>query len=204
MLPSVTERLLLSAVAATLLGTACTTTSPPDDRARPAPVRVEPSPTAARRSATQPPALKLQIIVKPPYRGLARQAVQDLKVLGFWDDFTRHLYAMKLASRPAKGVAPEKETLADAFLRAQIDKDGRGALCDIVFYADAIAPDLERWRAYYAAGSIDRAPPESLRQYWALLLGHELAHCLPGRRDEPVAEAWEARVLEAMRERGRI
>lgn len=193
------EWLLVAAVF--LAAGSCTSTAPVDDP-RAAPLRVEPSQTPARRAATKPEGLKLQIIVKPPYRGVARQAVGDLKTIGFWDDFTKHLYAVKLASRPPKGVSPEEETLADAFLRAQIDENGAGALCDVVFYADAIPTDLERWRTYYAAGSIDRPPPASLRQYWAVLLGHELAHCLPGRRDEPVAEAWEARVFEATREAG--
>ena len=132
-------------------------------------------------------------------KGTVRTAIADLKNLGFWDDLTDHLYVLKISSRPGPDRIPDDGHLADAFLTGQIDETTAGPLCDIMFFPDAMVADLERYEDYYNQGLLPDPTP-TLRQFWASILGHELAHCLDHGQGEPTAERWEKKVLTAVRE----
>jgi hypothetical protein len=131
---------------------------------------------------------------------LVERAIADLKRLGFWGDLTDHLYVLKISSRPGPDRIPDDGHLADAFLTAQIDETTAGSLCDVMFFPDAMVADLARYEDYYNRGLLPDPTP-TLRQFWASILGHELAHCLDHGRGEPTAERWEKKVLAAARER---
>ena len=129
-------------------------------------------------------------------RGRVDRAIEDLQTLGFWRPLTRHLYYLRIGSRPGVESIPEDGHLADALFSARFDRRGSGLFCDIVIFVAAIDADRARWAAYYAAGR--QRPPPSRRQFWAGVLAHELAHCRPGPHGERVAERWEERVLTAL------
>ncbi len=117
-----------------------------------------------------------------------------------WRKLTGHLYVVKISSRPGPHDVPKDDHLADAYLRAYIDDEGQGAMCDIKFFPAALNKDLANWRYAYGRGTYPDPPPTA-RQYWAAILGHELAHCYEHGRGEPFALRWEARVLALVRER---
>ncbi len=131
-------------------------------------------------------------------KDLLGTAIADLKTLGFWNELTKDLYVLKVSSRNGRARVPEDGHLADAFLTAQIDKRGSGALCDLMFFPVAMSDDLARYQQYYEQG-LFADPPPSEREFWASILAHELAHCLGHGKGEPVAEAWEKKVLAAAR-----
>jgi hypothetical protein len=160
------------------------------------------SPTArAERSPTRPHQ-KVVLEVHGPARAPIVQAVADVRSIGFWDRLTDDLFEVQLDARFGKSNIPRDEHLADAYYTVAVDPDGGGSVCDIMFFPTSIANDLARWNTFYAQGRIARPPPASLRQYYASLLAHELGHCQPGPRGEPVALRWERRTVAAMQKAG--
>lgn len=131
-------------------------------------------------------------------RPLLRRAIEDVKRIGFWNDLTRHLYLINIDSRLGTLNVPPDGHLADAYYTGTIDERGAGALCDIMFFPTAVTQDLSRWRLFYSQGRIAEPPP-TLQDFYASLVAHELAHCRPGPRGEPVARSWERRARDALR-----
>jgi hypothetical protein len=166
--------------------------APPRGAAPPRRAPVERPPTRPRQARVH------FLAAGEPARRL-RQAEQDLKRVGLWDDLTTHLYEVKVAIRPGRSDIPSDRHLADAYPSAVAAPGGYGSLCDIVFYPAAISSDLERWRRYHADGVLAQIPPSTLRQYWGSILAHELAHCLGHGRGETVARRWERTALRALR-----
>lgn len=156
--------------------------------------------TPAARPPLARPGPKVENVALGASRARLDQAISDLRRVGLWDDLTRHLYRVKLASRLGRVNVPEDGHLADAVLTAVIDDDGQGALCDVMFFPTALRDDLARWRAYFSQGLLDEPPPPA-RHFWAAIVAHELAHCLGHGRGEEVAERWEARALTVLRRR---
>ena len=133
-----------------------------------------------------------------PSREVVARAVADVKRLGFWNDLAGHLFIVLIESRVGRQDVPEDKHLADAKLTAHMTPRGDGGLCSIVFYPTAMRDDLVRQGEYYEQGMLPEPPPSG-RQFWASILGHELAHCAPGQPGEPYAQKWEKRVLDAAR-----
>lgn len=188
-------KMVVVAVACSVLA-ACSPS--PQEGATPSPTQEPvPSSTAAHRPITKPDELQLENAAFKRSRLRVDQAIADLKKVGLWRKLTKHLYAVKFGSRTGMESVPEDGHLADAYLTAKIDGTEGGAYCDVMFFPTAILLDLERWGNYHAQGLLPEAPP-SVRQFWASIMGHELAHCLPGRNGERVAGVWEERVLKAV------
>ncbi len=124
------------------------------------------------------------------------QAIADLKAIGLWDDLTHHLYVVNIQSRPGTANIPDDRHLADAFLTAEIDEQGSGGLCSIMFFPAAVRAEYAELVAYADDHPAYQAP--TFRHFWASILGHELAHCFKGQPGEDVARRWEARVLEEL------
>ncbi len=161
-----------------------------------------PRPTAsAKRGITTPQRLILTNSAFGRSRVRVASAIDDLRDIGYWKDLTGHLYELKVGSRLGLENIPEDGHLADAYLTAKIDGNEGGSYCDIMFFPAAMSADLERWRNYYASGLLDDPAP-TFRQFWAAILGHELAHCQRNRNGEPAALKWEEKVLAAVREAG--
>ena len=129
---------------------------------------------------------------------IVQRAIEDLKRLGFWDDLTGHLFAVRISSRNGAARIPEDEHLADAvWLAYQDPKTGKfGDICDVFMFTRAIRNDVANQNVYYTEGRLE-APPPTLRQFWAVLLGHELAHCTNrGQKGEAYSTSWEVRILD--------
>lgn len=128
------------------------------------------------------------------------QAIEDLKTIGLWDDLTDQLYKTRIATRPEVTDIPDDGHLADVRLTGIVDENGSGALCDINFFPAAMAKSLIVYERWEEQGKIDLVPTE--RQFWAQILGHELAHCLADGQEEDVAQIWEREVLDRLVEQG--
>ncbi|HEX2057463.1 MAG TPA: hypothetical protein VHI71_03760 [Actinomycetota bacterium] len=124
--------------------------------------------------------------------------MRDLKAVNLWRPLTRHLFGIKFGSRLGAVNIPDDGHLADAILTVAEDERGAGRLCDVMYFPNAIARDLDRWRLYYSRGAI-ADPPPTLRQLWGAVTAHELAHCFPGGAGEEVALEWEAKALARLR-----
>ena len=128
----------------------------------------------------------------------AADAIRDLRRLGYWDSLTAHLYTVRVSTRSS--TVPGDAHLADSLYTAVIDDAGRGLLCDIVVFPRAVKEDIARQRLYESQGRLG-APLPTLRQFWAVVLGHELAHCARGGRPgEKLSLRWERRILRGLRE----
>jgi hypothetical protein len=125
------------------------------------------------------------------------QAVRDLKKVKLWGPLTSDLYRIDLGSRLGHDDIPTDGHLADAYSTGVLEGDRKGALCDVMFYVEALRDDLRRWRRYHSDDRIIQAPP-SKRHFWAMILAHELAHCLPERNGERAARSWESRAYKAL------
>ena len=199
--PSVRASALLACVL--LLG-ACSSPADPG----PAPDQVAPatpgpsSSGPAERGITDPPGV---IVVNGALgagdRRLVTTAVEDVKATGLWKELTGHLYSVRIGIRPGEERIPEDGHLADALRTLKLDGDLGGIYCQITFYSAAMAGDLERVGEYFDQGLI-ATPPPSERQFYAAILGHELAHCLGKGKGEQVAQAWEKKVLDAVKDAG--
>ena len=191
------SRLLRLVLVAALLAGACTQGSEAD-------------PTAARSDAPSPSPAPSPSVINPPGVFVAnvafgrskrrvRTAVRDLKAMGLWRPLTRHLFMVKFGSRLGAVNIPDDGHLADAVLTVAEDARGAGALCDVLFFPNSLAQDLDRWRLYYSHAAI-ADPPPTLRQLWGAVAAHELGHCLPGGPGERVARRWESKALAKLRE----
>lgn len=124
------------------------------------------------------------------------QAVTDLKELGFWRDLTKHVVHVKIATRPGLERIPEDGHLADAIQNVQLDPRP-GFVCDIVIFSEALTNDVTDQQGFYLDGRIS-TPPPTLRQFWAVIVAHEVGHCSPkGQKGEAHSTKWEQRVLAA-------
>ena len=129
-------------------------------------------------------------------RTRVRRAVRDLRAVGVWRRLTRRLVAVDIHFRAGRARAPADGHLADAYWTAVVEPDLVGGLCSISFYPAAMGADRRRSQRLFARGL---APPPAPRPaFWAALLAHELAHCLPGEPGEPTARRWEARALDRL------
>lgn len=182
-------------VAAALAGAACSPASP---GAAEAPANPSPFPSPSRAVVINPPGVVLDNVAFGRSKKRLSRAVRDLKEARLWRPLTRHLYKIKFASRLGVVNVPDDGHLADALLTAAFDEDAQGRVCDVMFFPNAIAQELDRSRLYYEQGAISEPPP-TLRQFWGAVTAHELAHCLPGGPGEKVAEEWEARALRKLR-----
>lgn len=168
------------------------------------PSRVEPRATTsgpAERGITDPPGVIAVNGALGADRKLVAQAIADVKAVGFWRELTGHLYSVRIGVRPGEERIPEDGHLADAIRTIKLDGDMGGIYCQITFYSAAMSDDLARVGQYFDQGLISTPPPTE-RQFYAAILGHELAHCLGEGKGEDVARAWEARVLQAVQGEG--
>lgn len=171
---------------------ACDGSGPPRSRSR----TVTPTPSPTKAAERETPRLVIEATGRVAVR--LATAIRDLKTVDLWSRLTEHLYRVELDSRAGVANVPEDGHLADAYFTGIVDEQGGGVVCDVMFFPEAIAEDLGRWRTYYAAGRVAEAPPR-LREFYGALVAHELAHCRVGPRGEPVARAWERRALAALR-----
>lgn len=177
-----------------LLAPACT-----DDGGGPSTAATgAPTPSPSPSIVINPPGVVVINHALGPSKKRVRRAMRDLKAVNLWRPLTKPLYKVKWQSRLGRIKIPEDGHLADALLTAAFDKRAQGRLCDVMFFPNAISRDLDRWRYYYGIGATSNPPP-TLRQLWAAVMAHELAHCLPGNPGEKVAEKWEAKALVRLR-----
>ncbi|HEV2755549.1 MAG TPA: hypothetical protein VG318_07205 [Actinomycetota bacterium] len=189
------KRLLAVTVAAALVLPACTGRGGAEPRAAaPTP---SPSPSPSPSPVINPPGIVVHNVAFGRSKTRLNRAIADLKKVDLWYPLTKHLFQVKLASRLGVTNIPDDGHLADAVLTAAIEDDAQGRLCDLMFFPNAIAQDLDRWRLYYSQGAVVDPPP-TLRQFWGALLAHELGHCFPGGPGEKVAERWEAMAMERL------
>lgn len=124
------------------------------------------------------------------------RAVADLKGLGYWRDLTKHVASVVVATRPGAGRVPDDGHLADAIMNVQLGRHP-GYVCDVMIFSHALEEDVAQQEIYYAEGRLP-APAPTLRQFWAVILAHELAHCSErGQKGEAYSSSWERRVLDA-------
>jgi hypothetical protein len=190
------KRIAALGLVALVLLSACDNDSDPEPQPQPNPQSESPGP--AERARTNPTKPRIDNVAQGLSRRELARALRDLRRLGVWKRLTKHLYAIQIDSRLGLDTAPDDGHLADAYSTVLVEEGSRGLYCDLMFWPSAIRADLARWKGYWANGQIDREPP-TLRQYWAALLGHELAHCLPGRHGEDLASDWEERIVERLR-----
>ena len=129
-------------------------------------------------------------------RRIAR-AVRDLRRLGYWKELTTHVVRVVIAGRPGEGRVPKDGRLAQALMTLHTTGPYPGSWCEIAIFSRALEEDIARQAVYYSEGRL-AVPPPTLRQFWAVILAHELAHCSPrGQKGEGYSTDWEARVLAA-------
>jgi hypothetical protein len=128
------------------------------------------------------------------------RAIEDVKTVGLWDDLTDDLYEVRISTEPHATDIPQDGHLAHAYLTGVVDEQGSGGQCDITFFPAAMDSALELYERWKEDGKIDTVPTR--RQFWAQILGHELAHCLGDGQDEGVAQIWEREVLDRLIARG--
>ena len=133
-----------------------------------------------------------------PERRWIDRAVADLRDLGFWTRLTDDLDVVEIGSREGRENVPSDGHLADSLLTGEVTDGRTTAVCDVMFYATAVVDDLRRWHRFYEKDRIDARPP-SEREYWAVLLGHELTHCLARNSGEKAAGRWEWRIRRAFK-----
>jgi hypothetical protein len=191
------SRLVPALVASALLLSACTGgDAPAEAAATPAPV---PSPSPSPSIVINPPGVVVENDALGPSVRRVRRAMRDLKAVNLWRRLTVHLWKVKFQSRLGAVNVPDDGHLADAILTAGFGRRAQGRVCDVMFFPNAIARDLDRWRLYYARGATTEPPP-TLRQLWGAVTAHELGHCFPGGPGEKVAGKWERKALARLRE----
>lgn len=158
-----------------------------------------PSPSPSPSVVINPPGVVVENAANGKSVKRIRRAMRDLKAVNLWRPLTKHLYKIKFQSRLGAINIPDDGHLADAILTAGFGKRAQGRLCDIMFFPNAIARDLDRWRLYYEQGAVTEPPP-TLRQLWGAVTAHELGHCFPGGPGEKVAQRWERKALARLQE----
>ncbi|MDQ4095410.1 MAG: hypothetical protein M3174_04290 [Actinomycetota bacterium] len=129
-------------------------------------------------------------------RRSVERAVADLKRLGFWKRLTREVETVIVSTRPGPGRVPPDGHLANAIRNVRLGRHA-GYVCDVMIFSFALKRDVARQEIYYSEGRLPHPPP-TLRQFWAVILAHELAHCTDrGARGEAYSTIWERRVLDA-------
>lgn len=173
---------------------------PPEARSTPAPL-ISPTPTPAQeRPSTKRTGPTISNEAMGRSRGRVKTAMADLKAVSLWGPLTRRLYSLQLQSDPGLDGLPDDGHLADAMLSAVVDREGAGTHCSVRFYPAAMKREMTTLERGYLDGSF--GPPPTLRQLWAAILAHELAHCRNWEAGEPFAEEWEERALAALRRAG--
>ena len=155
--------------------------------------------TRARgRTRARPVPARVRILpLSPTDRRNVRRAVRDLKGLKVWDDLTDHIDFIRISTRPGVERIPLDGHLADSLFTGLVRPGRDGSLCDVYMYSEAIARDVDNQQTLYAYGRLS-APPPTLRQFWAVVLAHEVAHCSQrGQQGELRSNRWERRVLDA-------
>jgi len=196
------SKLVTSLLLGTLFLGACSQAAP--EKQRPASEEASPQESSsppAERGITDPPGVVVVNGALGDDRKLIAQAIEDVKAAGYWRELTGHLYSVRIGLRPGVERIPEDGHLADALRTLKLDGDVGGIYCQITFYAAAMSQDLERVGDYFDQGLVP-SPPPTERQFYASILGHELAHCLGKGKGEAVAQQWEARVLGALEDAG--
>lgn len=155
----------------------------------------------AERGITNPPGVITVNGALGDERRLVARAIEDLKTVGLWRELTGHLYSVRVGVHPGRERIPEDGHLADAVRTIKLDGDVGGIYCQITFYSAAMSDDLVRVAGYFDQGLISTPAPTE-RQFYAAILGHELAHCLGQGRGEAEARRWEAEVLAAVKDEG--
>ena len=131
-------------------------------------------------------------------RARVERAIRTLKRLGFWDDLTGSLDFVIVRTRSGARRIPQDGHLADSLFTVYIGPGPDGLVCDVVIFSRALSDDVVLQSTYYEQGTLESLPP-SLRQFWAEILGHELAHCTDkGQEGEKRSTRWEHRILAAM------
>lgn len=189
-------------------GAACDASERPIAEGPPPPTSTEETrPEKSYRRATRPqgrPATTLNTVrymTRGPAdaeeeRRIAR-AVRDLRELGYWEELTTHVVRVVIAARPGEGRVPKDGRLAQALMTAHSTGRYPGSWCEVAIFPHALEEDIARQAVYYSQGRL-AAPPPTLRQFWTVILAHELAHCSPlGQKGEAYSTRWEARVLAA-------
>lgn len=121
-----------------------------------------------------------------------------MKRIGLWRPLTRHLGVIAMTAFDEKWrVAPDGH-LADAFVQTTDENGVFQIRCDVEFFTHAIAKQLVIYRKPSYGLGLD--PPQSLREVYAAVVAHELAHCLSGPHGEKVAQWWERDAVRRFRE----
>lgn len=125
-----------------------------------------------------------------------RRAIADLRRLRFWKDLTAEVKSVRISTRPGPERIPGDGHLADAIRNVELGRRP-GFVCDVMLFSQAIADDVARQGSFYSQGRLT-GPPPTLRQFWAVILAHELAHCTDrGQRGEAYSTKWEGAVLHS-------
>lgn len=186
----------IAALLALLLVAPACTSEAPGATATATPVP-QPSPSPSPSIVINPPGVVVENIAMGKSEKRVRRAIADLKTVNLWLPLTRHLYKVKFDSRLGAVSIPDDGHLADAILTAAFDEEAQGRMCDVMFFPNALARDLDRWHLYYQQGATSHPPP-TLRHLWASVTAHELGHCFPGGRGEGFARRWERRTLRRL------
>jgi hypothetical protein len=128
---------------------------------------------------------------------LTMHAIADLKRMGYWRGLTKKIYAIRISTRGGTLSVREDGRLGDSlWTYYRNEKTGElGDLCDVLLFTQAVEDDVARQVSYYAEGRLDHPAP-TLGQFWAVLLGHEIAHCSKrGQKGEAYSSRWESRIL---------
>ncbi len=189
------SRLRAALLVPLLLLPACSSKEAPAE----ASATTSPSPSPSPSAVINPPGVVVENEALGKSAERVRRAMRDLKAVNLWRPLTRHLYKVKFQSRLGAASVPDDGHLADAILTAGFGKTAQGRLCDIMFFPNAIARDLRRWRLYYRQGAAAEPAP-TLRQLWGAVTAHELGHCFPGSPGEKVARKWERKALARLRD----
>ncbi len=147
------------------------------------------------RKPTGPKRAQIINIARGKAARLTRRAISDLKGMGYWDDLTKKIFAVRISSRERS--VPLDRHLADSLWTYYRDEETGelGDLCDVLMFTKAVKDDVARQEAFYAQGRLaDPAP--SVAQFWTVLLAHEIAHCSDrGQKGERYSTRWESRIL---------
>jgi hypothetical protein len=149
-----------------------------------------------KRRPTGPKKALVMNVARGAARRLTRSAIADLKRMGYWDDLTEKIFAVRISSRGV-GSVPDDGRLGDSlWTYYRDDATGElGDLCDVLLFTSAVREDVARQEIYYSEGRLDHPPP-TVGQFWTVLLGHELAHCTErGQKGEGYSTKWEGRIL---------